>query len=123
MKNTSFAGTIAIATTIIRRLFAQPFLLFVIWLGFTVAIALTVSIPVYAEAAGYRMLISAISTNGDQGNNLPPFSLIFKYGSATTTPINYDVWQHADSLIANIRGFGVDLPTPPTVRYGARNFG
>lgn len=119
MKNTSFAGTIAIATTIIRRLFAQPFLLFVIWLGFTVAIALTVSIPVYAEAAGYRMLISAISTNGDQGNNLPPFSLIFKYGSATTTPINYDVWQHADSLIANIRGFGVDLPTPPTVRYGA----
>ena len=89
MKNTSFAGTIAIATTIIRRLFAQPFLLFVIWLGFTVAIALTVSIPVYAEAAGYRMLISAISTNGDQGNNLPPFSLIFKLSSEHQTVGSY----------------------------------
>jgi hypothetical protein len=41
-----------------------------------VAIALTVSIPVYAEAAGYRMLISAISTSADQGNNLPPFTCI-----------------------------------------------
>jgi len=119
MKNTSFSAIQAIATTIIRRLFAQPFLLFVIWLGFTVAIALTVSIPVYAEAAGYRMLISAISTSSDQGNNLPPFSLVFKFGSASTKPISYDAWQQADTLMANLRGYGVDLPTPPTVRYGA----
>jgi putative ABC transport system permease protein len=91
----------------------------VIWLGFTVAIALTVSIPVYAEAAGYRMLISAISTSSDQGNNLPPFSLVFKFGSASTKPISYDAWQQADTLMANLRGYGVDLPTPPTVRYGA----
>ena len=119
MKSTSFSAIQAIATTIIRRLFAQPFLLFVIWLGFTVAIALTVSIPVYAEAAGYRMLISAISTSSDQGNNLPPFSLVFKFGSASTKPISYDIWQQADQLMANLRGYGVDLPTPPTVRYGA----
>lgn len=119
MKTTAFSAIIAIITTIIRRLVAQPFLLFVIWLGFTVAIALTVSIPVYAEAAGYRMLISAISTSSDQGNNLPPFSLIFKYGSASTKPISYDQWQQADTLMANLRGYGIDLPTPPTVRYGA----
>ena len=119
MKNTSFSAINAIITTIIRRLFAQPFLLFVIWLGFTVAIALTVSIPVYAEAAGYRMLISAISAKTDQGNNLPPFSLIFKYGSASTKPISYDQWLQADYLMANLRGYGVDLPPPPTVRYGA----
>ena len=119
MKNTSFSVIHAITTTIIRRLLAQPFLLFVIWLGFTVAIALTVSIPVYAEAAGYRMLISAISTGSDKGNNLPPFSLVFKYGSASTKPINYDAWLQADTLMANLRGYGIDLPTPPTVRYGA----
>jgi len=58
-------------TTIVRRALAQPFLVFVIWLGFTVAIALTVSIPVYAEAAGYRMLITAISEKQSPGTRLP----------------------------------------------------
>jgi putative ABC transport system permease protein len=72
-------------TTIVRRAQAQLFLVLVIWLGFTVAIALTVSIPVYAEAAGYRMLITAISENQTPGTRLPPFALIFKFGSATYT--------------------------------------
>lgn len=118
MKNTVVSASYAIVVTIIRRLLAQPFLLFVIWLGFTVAIALTVSIPVYAEAAGYRMLISAISAK-TQGNTLPPFSLVFKYGSASTKPVRYDQWQQTDYMMANLRDYGVDLPTPPTVRYGA----
>ncbi len=98
---------------------AQPFLLFVVWFGFTIAIGLTVSIPVYAEAAGYRLLINAISETQQPGTRLPPFSLIYKFGSATTKPITYTQWRNADNALANVRGYGIELPTPPRVRYGA----
>ncbi len=104
---------------IFRRALAQPFLVFVIWLGFTVAIALTVSIPVYAEAAGYRMLITAISENQQPGTRLPPFALIYKFGSASTRPVTYEQWTQADNAMANLSAYGIDLPKPPTVRYAA----
>ncbi|MFN5341237.1 MAG: ABC transporter permease, partial [Roseiflexaceae bacterium] len=106
-------------TTILRRAQAQLFLVLVIWLGFTVAIALTVSIPVYAEAAGYRMLITAISENQTPGTRLPPFALIYKFGSASTRPVPFEQWNKADGAMANLAGYGIDLPTPPTVRYAA----
>lgn len=110
---------LSFSTTILRRAQAQLFLVLVIWLGFTVAIALTVSIPVYAEAAGYRMLITAISENQTPGTRLPPFALIYKFGSASTRPVPFEQWSEADGAMANLAGYGIDLPTPPTVRYAA----
>lgn len=109
----------ALLSTIVRRMTAQPFLLFVVWLGFSVAIGLTVSIPVYAEAAGYRLLINAISETQLPGTRLPPFSLIYKYGGASTKPVSYDDWKLADAALANVAGYGIDLPEPPRVRYAA----
>ena len=119
MKLPSFQLFRAVLQTILRRMLAQPFLLFVVWIGFAIAIGLTVSIPVYAEAAGYRLLINAISEKQQPGTRLPPFSLIYKFGSATTKPITYQQWKNADTALANVRGYGIDLPTPPRVRYGA----
>jgi putative ABC transport system permease protein len=119
MKKPSLMLPRALVMTIIRRMIAQPFLLFVVWIGFAIAIGLTVSIPVYAEAAGYRLLINAISENQPPGTRLPPFSLIYKYGSAKTKPITYTQWRQADRALANLRGYGIDLPTPPRVRYAA----
>ncbi len=109
----------ALIQTIIRRMLAQPFLLFVVWIGFAIAIGLTVSIPVYAEAAGYRLLINAISEKQLPGTRLPPFSLIYKFGSAKTKPITYEQWRNADNALDNVRGYGIDLPIPPRVRYAA----
>jgi len=119
MKTPSLSLLRALLQTIIRRMLAQPFLLFVVWFGFSIAIGLTVSIPVYAEAAGYRLLINAISETQLPGTRLPPFSLIYKFGSATTKPITYTQWRNADKALANVRGYGIDLPAPPRVRYGA----
>ena len=109
----------ALYLTIARRVSAQPFLLFVVWLGFTMAVALTVSIPVYAESAGYRLLINSISENQQPGTRLPPFALIFKFGGASTRPVSYEQWQTADNAMRNLPAYGIDLPAPPLVRYGA----
>ena len=119
MKKPSLLLPSAMVTTIIRRMIAQPFLLFVVWIGFAIAIGLTVSIPVYAEAAGYRLLINAISEKQQPGTRLPPFSLIYKFGSAKTKPITYEQWRQADRALANVEGYGIDLPTPPRVHYAA----
>lgn len=115
---TSFSR-FAIVAPITRRLLAQPFILFVVWLGFTCAIALSVGIPVYAEAAGYRLLINAISENQPPGTRLPPFALIYKFGSASTRPVSYEQWQNADNAMRNLQAYGIDLPIPPVVRYAA----
>ncbi|MEY3990634.1 MAG: hypothetical protein RI985_1715 [Chloroflexota bacterium] len=109
----------ALYLTIIRRVSAQPFLLFVVWLGFTMAVALTVSIPVYAESAGYRLLINSISENQQPGTRLPPFALIYKFGGAATKPVTFEQWQYADNAMRNLPAYGIDLPAPPLVRYGA----
>ncbi|MFN5060374.1 MAG: ABC transporter permease [Chloroflexota bacterium] len=109
----------ALYQTISRRVSAQPFLLFVVWLGFTMAVALTVSIPVYAESAGYRLLINSISENQQPGTRLPPFALIYKFGGASTRPVTYEQWQFADNAMRNLPAYGIDLPSPPLVRYGA----
>jgi putative ABC transport system permease protein len=109
----------ALYLTIARRVSAQPFLLFVVWLGFTMAVALTVSIPVYAESAGYRLLINSISENQQPGTRLPPFALIYKFGGAATKPVPYEQWQYADNAMRNLPAYGIDLPAPPLVRYGA----
>lgn len=109
----------ALYQTIARRVSAQPFLLFVVWLGFTMAVALTVSIPVYAESAGYRLLITSISENQQPGTRLPPFALIYKFGGASTRPVSYEQWQFADNAMRNLPAYGIDLPSPPLVRYGA----
>jgi putative ABC transport system permease protein len=109
----------ALYLTIVRRVSAQPFLLFVVWLGFTMAVALTVSIPVYAESAGYRLLINSISENQQPGTRLPPFALIYKFGGAATKPVTYEQWQYADNAMRNLPAYGIDLPAPPLVRYGA----
>lgn len=109
----------ALYQTIARRVSAQPFLLFVVWLGFTMAVALTVSIPIYAESAGYRLLINSISENQQPGTRLPPFALIYKFGGASTRPVSYEQWQYADNAMRNLPAYGIDLPSPPLVRYGA----
>ncbi|MFZ9857520.1 MAG: ABC transporter permease [Roseiflexaceae bacterium] len=83
------------------------------------AVALTVSIPVYAESAGYRLLINSISENQQPGTRLPPFALIYKFGGASTRPVSYEQWQFADNAMRNLPAYGIDLPSPPLVRYGA----
>lgn len=118
-KSTSPWKSRALYLTIARRVSAQPFLLFVVWLGFTMAVALTVSIPIYAESAGYRLLINSISENQQPGTRLPPFALIYKFGGASTRPVAYEQWQFADNAMRNLSAYGIDLPAPPLVRYAA----
>ncbi len=61
-----------------RRLWSNLSLVLAIAAGFTVAVAIVVSIPVYAEAVGYRILREELSSPIN-GTRRPPFALMYRY--------------------------------------------
>ncbi len=101
-----------------RRLLSHAGLVLAVWAGFTLAVALVVSIPIYAEAAGYRILLAALAKAGAQ-DPLPPFSLTFSYGRANDPPISWSRFLQVDRLAANLPATGIALPVHRAVRYAA----
>jgi putative ABC transport system permease protein len=99
-----------------RRSFSHLRLLLSVWAGFTLAVALVVSIPVYAEATGYRMLLASLSEQAAE-DPLPPFSFIYSYGGASTRSVTWAGYKQADQLAANLTEAGIGLPAQHIVRY------
>src|SRR5215510_3424822 len=61
-----------------RRLWNHLALMLAIAAGFVVAVALVVSIPVYAEAVGYRVMRDELS-RAEAGTRRPPFAFMYRY--------------------------------------------
>jgi putative ABC transport system permease protein len=114
----SILNRIALLGVIRRRIFSHLKLILTVWAGFTLAVALVISIPVYAEASGYRILLAALSEQSSQ-DHLPPFSFVYTYGGASTPSITWASYQQADRLAGNLAAAGIDLPMQHRVRYAA----
>src|SRR6266496_1157646 len=109
---------LALLGVIWSRMFSHLKLLVAVWAGFTLTVALVVSIPVYAEASGYRILLAALAEQSAQ-DHLPPFSFVYTYGGASTPSITWASYQQADQLAGNLAAAGIDLPMQHRVRYAA----
>jgi putative ABC transport system permease protein len=105
----SILNRIALLGVIRRRIFSHLKLILMVWAGFTLAVALVISIPVYAEASGYRILLAALAEQSAQ-DHLPPFSFVYTYGGASTPSITWASYQQADQLAGNLAAAGIDLP-------------
>ena len=106
---------VAIIALILRRSTSHLNLLLAVCAGLSLAIGLIVAIPAYAEASGYRILLTAIAQS-NEGDNVPPFSLVYGYGGATSKPISWQRYQEADAFAAQLVG-SVSLPSAHSVRY------
>jgi len=60
------------------RLLAQPLLTSATIVGLTVAVALILTIPIYAESVAFRILTERL-TEESENVNRPPFSYLFNY--------------------------------------------
>ncbi|MBC8074677.1 MAG: ABC transporter permease, partial [Chloroflexales bacterium] len=105
----------ALVGLIVRRSTSHIGLLLAVWSGLALAIALIVAIPAYAEAAGYRILLSSIAES-NEGDNVPPFSLVYAYGGASAKPLSWQRYQQADAFATDLVG-GINLPSEHSVRY------
>jgi putative ABC transport system permease protein len=101
-----------------RRLLSHFGLALAVWSGMTLAAGMVVSIPVYAEASGYRILLAAL-TERAVADPLPPFAMVYRYGGASDPSISWQQYLLTDQLAGNLPAAGIDLPAPPGVRFAA----
>ncbi len=114
--------TRAIFTVAIKRLLAQPLLSLATIVGLTVAVALVLTIPVYAESVAFRVLTERL-TEGPDRVNRPPFSFLFSYIGSWNKPVNLEATAELDRYLREKGGDELGLETTLIVRHlETRNF-
>jgi putative ABC transport system permease protein len=101
-----------------RRLWSHLGLMLAIAAGFVVTIALVVSIPVYAEAVGYRVLRDELS-KGENGSSRPPFAFMYRYLGAQNGLIGWDQYARLDIYMREQATHVLGLPVRQSTRYVA----
>jgi putative ABC transport system permease protein len=101
-----------------QRLWNHLMLMLAITVGFVVAITLVVSIPVYSEAVGFRVLRTELSKT-DKGGSKPPFAFMYRYSGSQHGSIGLADYQRIDDYMRARVGDQIGLPIRQSVRYAA----
>src|SRR5262245_19377119 len=108
----NLVGTIlSVLTTALKRLRANFGLALCALVALIAAVALSVSIPLYAEGASLRLLKDELAKQELQ-NNRSPFALLFRYFvSDTNQPLEWERVKLADEYITGdgLRSLGLPL--------------
>jgi putative ABC transport system permease protein len=81
--------------------------------GLTVAVALVVCIPLYANAMGYRLLVEQLAANATR----PPFAFLFRYVGAWHGALAWDDIAPADAYLTDRAAQELALPMAGIVRH------
>ena len=106
----------AIFTVATKRLLSQPLLSLATIVGLTVAVALVLTIPIYAESVAFRVLTERL-TEGPDRINRPPFSFLFSYIGSWNTPVNLEATYELDKYLREKGGEELGLATTLIVRH------
>ena len=110
----------AIFVVATKRLFSQRWLALATTLGLVAAVALTMSVPLYADAVYYRVLREELAgprSQEDQGISHPPFAFMFRYIGAWTQPVQWEKIQPVDTYLSKLAGSALGLPQKLLVRH------
>ncbi len=107
---------ISVITTALKRLRANAGLALCALVALIAAVALAVSIPVYAEGASLRLLKAEIAKQ-EQQNNRSPFALLFRYVGAWNGPLEWDRVKPADDFIKGVGLRSLGLPIEGLSRH------
>jgi putative ABC transport system permease protein len=98
-----------------RRLAHQPGLAFSLFVGLVAAVALTVSIPIYADAVSYRVLIDRLYN--DPNDTAPPFSFLFRYVGSWSGYLEWEALQSIDQYMQTSAAPAIGLAQRTAVRH------
>src|SRR5215210_50715 len=84
--------------------------------GFVVAVAMVVSIPLYADAIGYRALRAELVPATDEIPR-PPFAFMFSHVDPNDKPLPPEAFQRADAYFKTQVAGELGLPLQQLVRY------
>ncbi len=108
--------TRAIFIVAVKRLLAQPLLSLATIVGLTVAVALVLTIPIYAESVAFRVLTERL-TEGPDRVNRPPFSFLFSYIGSWNEPVNWEATLELDNYLREKGGDELGLQMTRIVRH------
>lgn len=106
----------AIFIVAVKRLLAQRLLSLATIIGLTVAVALILTIPVYAESVAFRILTERLSEGPDRINR-PPFSFMFSYIGSWNEPVNWEDITELDRFLRERGGAELGLNTTMFLRH------
>lgn len=110
--------TWAIFVVAVKRLFSQRWLALATGLGLVTAVALTMSVPLYADAVYYRVLREELSGESPEGTKpYPPFAFMFSYRRAGSNPVQWEDIQPVDAYLSGPADSALGLPQKFVVRY------
>jgi putative ABC transport system permease protein len=107
----------AILVVTVKRLISERWLALATALGLIISVALITSIPIYADAIHYRVLLEELS--GERYGNRPPFAFMYRYVGAWTGAVGWsDIKPLDDYITANI-ATDLSLPQRDLIKYFA----
>jgi len=109
--------TWAVFTVAAKRLVAQRWLALATMLGLITSVALTLSVPLYADAVYYRVLREELSGGSEATRSHPPFAFMFRYLGAWSDPVDWEDLQQVDTYLSGPASSDLGLPQKYLVRY------
>lgn len=91
-----------------KRLWAQRGMTLATTFGLTMAVAIIMVVPLYADAVSFRVLEQRLSTQNN--GNRPPFAYMFSYIGAWRGALQLEDIQEADSYMQERAGEVIPLP-------------
>ena len=108
----------AIVIVAAKRLLAQRWLTLALMLGLITAIALVMSIPLYADAVYYRILQEELGASDTSSTiQRPPFAYMFRYLGSTYGTKEWEEMGPLDAYLSGPAADALGLPHKQTVRY------
>lgn len=96
-----------------KRLAAQPGLSLATLGGLVTAVALLTAVPLYADAASFRILEQALA----QDSNRPAFAYLYRYVGTWYGPLQWEGVAEVDDYLSNRAGRDIGLPQQFLVRH------
>lgn len=97
----------------IKRLRSSPGPSAAIAAGLTVAVALAIGVPTYADGAGQRLLVEQLSADETR----PPFAFLFRYVGAWNGSLEWEDVQAVNTYVISHAASDLGLPAQPAVRH------
>lgn len=126
MANYSLFSLLIVA---IKRLISQRWLTLAICVGLVAAVALIVSIPLYADAVYYRILVNQLTTRYEtrliggpssaaaRVRSRPPFAFTFRYTGQIYGALEWEQIRPVDAYFNELAADDLGLPQTILVRH------
>lgn len=106
----------AFAAITFKRLWSQRALTLATLLGLTTAVALIMTVPLYADAVYFRILQEQLSTSAERTHR-PPFAYFYDYIGTYEGPLQWEDIQAADAYLLGSGAAALGLPQELAARH------